>query len=73
MHTFNIEITDTFGGEANYSWVHRYTFKAKSFQGAVSKLARKYGAGWRKEIECGDYAQYRLKGCAITCFITVEF
>ena len=23
MHTFNVEYTDTFGGEANYSWVRR--------------------------------------------------
>lgn len=24
-HTWNVEYTDTFGGEANYSWVDRYT------------------------------------------------
>ena len=24
MHTYEIEITDTFGGEANYSWVKRH-------------------------------------------------
>jgi len=23
MHTFNVEYTDTFGGEANYCWVRR--------------------------------------------------
>jgi hypothetical protein len=23
MHSYNVEITDTFGGEANYSWVIR--------------------------------------------------
>ena len=26
MHTYEIEITDTFGGEANYSWVKRQSF-----------------------------------------------
>lgn len=26
MHTYQIEITDTFSGEANYSWVKRDTF-----------------------------------------------
>ena len=72
MYTFNIEITDTFGGEANYSWVRRYSFKAKSFFGAIQKLSRAYGGGWRKQIECGDYAQYKLTGACITCFITVE-
>ena len=25
-HIFNLEITDTFGGEANYSWVRRHSF-----------------------------------------------
>jgi hypothetical protein len=25
MHTYNIEYTDTFGGEANYCWVKRKT------------------------------------------------
>ena len=25
MHTYNIEYTDTFGGEANYCWVKRAT------------------------------------------------
>ena len=23
-HTYNLEITDTFGGDANYSWMRRY-------------------------------------------------
>lgn len=73
MHTFKIEVTDTFGGEANFSWVRRYTYKAKSFQGAISKLAREYGAGWRKQIECGDYCQYKLTGACITAFVTIEF
>lgn len=26
MHTYEIEITDTFGGEANYCWVRRHSF-----------------------------------------------
>lgn len=25
MHTYEVEYTDTFGGEANYSWVRRAT------------------------------------------------
>jgi len=25
MNTYNVEFTDTFGGEANYSWVRRAT------------------------------------------------
>jgi hypothetical protein len=26
MHNYEIEITDTFGGEANYCWVRRHSF-----------------------------------------------
>lgn len=25
MHTYEVELTDTFGGEANYTWVNRQT------------------------------------------------
>lgn len=70
MVKFNIEITDTFGGEANYSWVRRYTCEAKSFLGAINKLAREYRAGWRKNWDCGDEARYDLSGACICCFIS---
>ena len=66
---FTIEITDTFGGEANYSWVRRYECTAKSMRGAITWLGRNYGSGWCKEIECGDYAQYKMRGACITAFI----
>ena len=73
MPHFKVEITDLFGGEANYSWVRRYEFTAKNFRGAIQKLAKEYGGGWRKTLECGDYAQYKMSGACITCFITVSF
>jgi hypothetical protein len=66
---FTIEITDTFGGEVNYSWVRRYECTAKSMRGAIIWLARNYGAGWCKEIECGDYVQYKMRGACIVAFI----
>lgn len=47
MNTYDIEVTDTFGGEANYCWVDRYTIEANSIRGAVNKLARIRGGGWR--------------------------
>lgn len=73
MHTFTIEITDTFGGEANYSWVRRYTHKAKSFQAAITWVAKNYGGKWRKQIECGDYCQYKQSGACVTAFITIAY
>lgn len=69
MHTFKIEITDTFGGEANYSWVRRYEYRARSFRGAMCKLAREYGAGWRLENNYGDMARYNLQGACVCAFV----
>ena len=67
---YEIEITDTFGGEANYSWVKRYHYQAKSTLGAIQKLAREHGGGWRKEWGAGDSARYNLRGCCVGCFVT---
>ena len=41
-----IEITDTFGGEANYSWVTRHVLKAASLHGALCKLSRASWLNW---------------------------
>jgi hypothetical protein len=37
MYTYNAEITDLFGGNANYGWVRRYEIKAKNFRGAITE------------------------------------
>lgn len=42
MHT--IEITDTFGGEANYCWVKRSKTRARTRRGLIA--AAKRVAGW---------------------------
>ena len=67
--TFKIEVTDTYGGEANYSWVRRYTVKAKSFRGAINALARQYGSGWRIDCNYGDMARYNMQGATICAFV----
>ena len=69
MENWNIEITDTFGGQANYCWVRRYTVKAKSIQGAVQKIAREYGSGWRVAYSDGDSARYNLQGACVCMFV----
>lgn len=69
MHTFNIEVTDTFGGEANYCWVKRYQVKARSFRGAITALAKQYGGGWRLDYNSGGQARYNLKGAAVCAFV----
>ena len=69
MHKFKIEVTDTFGGEANYCWVRRYEYEAKSMLGAIQKLAREHGAGWSIDYSTGDMARYNLKGACICAFV----
>lgn len=42
-HHYFIEMTDTFGGEANYCWVHRFIVSASTERGAMRKVANKTG------------------------------
>lgn len=65
-----MEITDTFGGEANYSWIRRFMVSANSMRGAVQKLARSEGGGWRKNYGDSDSARYNLSGACICMFVT---
>lgn len=44
-----VEVTDMYGGEANYSWVTRHVIRAKSERGAISALARRSGLNWRND------------------------
>ena len=46
---FFVEITDIYGGEANYSWVTRHCIKAKSERGAINALSRRSGMNWKNE------------------------
>ena len=69
--TYQVEVTDTFGGESNYSWVRRYEFTAKSDLAAVRKA--KNLAGWRG-IRCeredyGDQIVLRPRGICQIMFI----
>jgi hypothetical protein len=70
MQKFNIEITDTFGGAANYSWVRRYVIEANNVRGAINKLAREYGSGWRLDFDYGDMVRYNLAGACVCCFVS---
>lgn len=61
---YTIEVTDTFGGESNYTWVRRYLVLSKSERGAITKLARHEGSGWRF-----DGGRYNLSGACICAFV----
>ena len=62
---FFVEITDTFGGEANYSWVTRHIIKAKSERGCANALSRRSGLNWHS-VGC---ARYDSKSGATCAFI----
>lgn len=66
MHHFFAEITDTFGGEANYSWVTRHKIKAASIRGALIRLNRDSGLGFRS-VGCDRFDSRSGATCA---FIT---
>lgn len=68
-YTFDIEMTDTFGGEANYSWVTRKTVMASSYRGAVWIMSRSTGLEWHKTADYGDMVRYDSKSGATCMFI----
>lgn len=55
---FFIEITDTFGGEANYSFVTRHKVKASTPRGAIVRINRDSGLGFRKVGDFGSVSRY---------------
>lgn len=70
MKTFYyVEITDTFAGEANYSWVTRHVIRATTMRGAITKLAKRSGISWRCVDSYSDQARYDSKSGATCCFI----
>jgi hypothetical protein len=61
MKIYNIEATDLFSGEANYSWVRRLDgVVAKSEQGALQIFLRHHSwNGFRKYQDMGHCIEYR--------------
>jgi hypothetical protein len=67
-----VEVTDTFGGEANYSWVRRYSVDAPTEASIVRRA--KAAAGW-SGIRCakenyGDMIKLTPSGMCQVMFIT---
>ena len=60
---FFVEITDTYGGEANYSWVTRHVISAKSELGCINALSRRSGINWRA-VGCERYDSKSGATCA---------
>ena len=58
-----VEITDTYGGEANYSWVTRHKIRASSPRGALIRINRDSGLGFRS-VGCDRYNSRSGTTCA---------
>ena len=67
---FFVEFTDTFGGEANYSWVKRFMVSAKTMRGAISKVTRETGHYARKNYDTGELACYSVPGACLCYFVS---
>ena len=71
---YDIEMTDTFGGEANYCWVRRATIEAPATatsQMLVRRAKRALGITGRHKIcDFGDLIRLDLAGACICIFIT---
>jgi len=68
METFYIEMTDTYGGEANYCWVKRFLVNAKSFTHAIGKVTRKTGYKAHCVGNYGDMKRYSVRHVCICYF-----
>ena len=64
------ELTDTFSGEANYSWVSRFKVHASSPLGAIRKLSRETGLSFRKQWDSGDLTRYDSSSGATCVFLS---
>ena len=75
---YNIEITDTFGGEANYCWVKRGKTRATSRRGIIKAV--KELAGWDYRVKVvdagGDFWEIRpvdTSGVCQVAFVTWDY
>lgn len=70
----HVEVTDTYGGEANYSWVRRHELRGlegKSDLAIVRRVKREIGwSGYRCRTEkWGDGIRIVPSGICQVCFI----
>jgi hypothetical protein len=73
MSRYDVEFTDTFGGQANYAWVQRFTVEAKDFKQAVTKAKQeRYNAPIprHKPEDYGDMVRIDIIGACVCAFIT---
>lgn len=65
---YYVELTDTFSGDANYSWLKRFIIRANTKQGAISKLSKETGFNFRIYYD-SEVSRYNAKNACICAFI----
>jgi len=76
--TCHVEVTDTFGGESNYSWVRRYEIehRAKGWTDLALVREAKRLAGWNglrcQTTNFGDMIELRPYGICQVMFINFD-
>lgn len=73
-----VEVTDTFSGEANYSWVRRYAVPvADDIKDVTAVRIAKAIAGWSgtrcDTSRMGDGFELRPRGQCVVMFITFDY
>ena len=74
----NIEMTDTFGGEANYCWVKRAKIDASfdNRRDLLRKIRKEFGiegVKLRETMNCGDMVRWDIVGACVCIFATWEY
>lgn len=78
MVTWDIEVTDTYGGEANYAWVRRSELHAPDDISDLALVRRiKSAAGYsgiRGQTEISwDFVEIRFPGRCVVIFANVRY
>ena len=78
MCTWDIEVTDTFGGEANYCWVNRYDITTADDISDLALVRRiKSAAGYSgirgRATVMGDSVEIRFPARCVVIFANVRY
>ena len=67
---YNVEMTDTFGGEANYCWATRDQIEANSLKQAITRFKKKHGVNVKHKLkyDSGDFRRVDLVDACVCIF-----
>jgi len=63
--TYLVTVTDTFGGELNYSWVEYYLVRTDNIKTAVVKVSKYTGRKTRKKWGDSESGIYKVIGACV--------